>query len=227
MTVIPKNIETTLNSQEHIEQLDLSERGIGNELVKELVALICKNQVTIDYLDLYRNNIDDEGAGYLASLITVKGINLCCNNIGDPGAKRLFQANTPDIDLSDNNLSDDSIHFFLKEGRQTALNVYRNRNISDFLLGEVEERLQLNIKKLQSSSQQNRFSSRFFNNKPPEPIESDNIGITIHDEEISLSLEDAQALIKHMIAALAKRKDVNQFLEELHNITNVSVTPRE
>lgn len=219
--VISQTIKNSLCKKELIEILDLSEQGLGDDDVKELVELICKNEVTINYLNLYRNNITDEGASHLASLTTIKRINLCYNNIGDNGAKSLFRSKIYDIDLSDNALSNESVNFFLKHGQQTSLNVYQNGKIDGNKFEAIEVKLKQNLN-LQKKSQSSYASISIFDNntlshsrlkQEPESIE-----VSIKGINTLLSKKDAESLVIDVLSLLLQSKEKNSFVEELQNI---------
>lgn len=78
---LPTNLEDLFKEKKFFEELDLSERGITDAEVEELVKLIKEFDVSIDSLNLYRNNISGSGAIALAELTSVREIILCFNNV--------------------------------------------------------------------------------------------------------------------------------------------------
>lgn len=113
------DIEYLLES--NCQDLDLSNRGLADVDIVILVELLKIYDIKIRYLNLYCNNITDNGANMLANLENVRAINIAYNRIHDSGAKSLIEnPNIKELDLSDNNIKikyRNTHHHYLNLGR--------------------------------------------------------------------------------------------------------------
>lgn len=220
---ISQKIKNLITSSAITKKLDVSEEGLFDGDIKELVKLINNTNTKIDYINLYRNNIGDEGAVYLSTLKNVTRLNLGYNNIGDEGAISLFTSQIIDLDISDNSLSDKSIEFFLEKGTQLRLQV-NNRKINIDLLKKLKQKLEEN--NINTPSTLITTSSGMFNSSPssiPPSLPKKQVVIHLADEhlrlveeqksnerEIKLSLEDANRVMFEIIDQLAQSPHFNK-----------------
>lgn len=144
---LPDSVKRQLATLKHIEELDLSETGVNNDDMGELLSLIQQYDVKIKHLNIYRTNIRSVGAKLLAQL-TDKNIDLltisCCST-GKEGATALIRSKIKQIDMGDNGFSDpeEVADIFIREGKQTYINLYRN-GISDIKMKAVNDKMEQN-----------------------------------------------------------------------------------
>lgn len=130
-----KLVDTTL------QKLNLSDYNIGLE-VKHLFSMLKENNTLLE-LDLSCNNIDDEGAEYLADMLlvnkTLQYVNLNGNNIGDKGvrsisASLLVNSSIKVIILSGNKISDEGAKYLAD-----LLAINRSLQKIDLRSNEIDE----------------------------------------------------------------------------------------
>ena len=98
----------------NIDHIDLSNLGLFDEDVEELVGLLASNPY-ITSLNLSQNNIRSNGAKALAQLPNLKTLDISENGIGDLGVKYLLRNNSIKwLDLSDNGITDEGARRILK-----------------------------------------------------------------------------------------------------------------
>lgn len=114
---INKNPEGAKKYLKYARKLDLSEKLIYSNFsitLEELTILIPFTNLTS--LNLYYNNIDDDGAKTLSPLTNLTSLNLWNNEIGVAGAKTLSAlTNLTFLNLENNNISDPTIENIQKQ----------------------------------------------------------------------------------------------------------------
>lgn len=170
-----------LSESKHINNLDLRDMGLYAQDMEELVELIQLNQVKIDFLNLYRNNINDEGAIILSRLTaeSIGRLNVGYCDLSDKGAIALIHSQLTKIDLSDNSLTDKSVNVFLQEGKQTYLIFYRNRRISEEKLLAAEEKVEQNKQLAAETASASPLLASSFLNKSPL------VNLSLQDDNLS------------------------------------------
>ena len=125
--------------------IDLSNQGLSDDNLQKLINLLAQYPNTkIKYLNLYCNDISDQGATMLADLHNIKNINLCYNRIKDIGAKALIAKHSiEELDLSNNNISNDCGEYIINNTKQIYLNLVKNKIETD-LLAKIEKQVQTN-----------------------------------------------------------------------------------
>ncbi len=163
MSFEKQNIKMMLESSSKEIEIDLSNKGFSDNKVKELVELLKEYpNREIKFLNLYCNDITDEGTEILSKLQNIVELNLGYNRIKNEGSKSLISnPKLRELDLSDNNITDDCVEFILHGAKQVYLNLTKNKITSENL-AKISDAIRDNYDKSKGSQ------IGFFNPKPGE-----------------------------------------------------------
>lgn len=145
---MPLNYDRTgQNLQEKDEKctwLDLSCEGLFDEDIEKLVELIKKNKPNLEELILRHNNFGSKSAILLASITSLKTLDVSYNNIDDKAAESLAKSGIINLNLDCNNLTGLGAFMFVQYGKQKKLILDRNRGISYACHMQVDIKIEAN-----------------------------------------------------------------------------------
>lgn len=146
---------------------EISNAGIWDEDIDEIITLANANP-NITNLYLNCNNIEEERAKKLTSLLYVKDLDVSQNNFDDDAAIALVSVRQfISLDISRNRaITDKTGQFILENAHHITLNV-SGTDISDKLCEQISERIKNNLENYYASIQKKREENKS-NIKPAE-----------------------------------------------------------
>lgn len=208
------------SESQYMKELDLSEMGLNPKDIIEIVELIKSKNVKIGSLNLYRNNIGNDGAIALSTLSkdSIDFLNVCFCGITDAGASELFRSEVSKLDISFNDLTDKSLDIFIKELKQTVLIFNGNTKISSLKLIEAEEKLE-QIKKSNIKSLNTSALSFFLNENVEDNIPS-TLEISIGKQQWKITIEEAIKIVLSIIEKVLQKEEpfARIFIKQLEDV---------
>lgn len=105
MPISKELLKSIKNNKFTEEELTLVDEELNDEDIFLLVDAL-KHNTHVKRLDLGVNNISDNGAKSLATLMTLESLNISSNNIGPEGINALARSNLKKLDISANPIGD-------------------------------------------------------------------------------------------------------------------------
>lgn len=127
-----KHINLLLEEDKDVIEIDLTNCGLVNEDIVELVDILSEYPKKRITLNLYCNNIGNTGAMTLSTLNNVCSLNLCYNNVKDAGLLALIANPSFNyLDFHSCAITDACVDMILSTFKGRYINVHNNSLSSD------------------------------------------------------------------------------------------------
>lgn len=132
--------EQILQNDPSLAHLDLSNRGLNDNAIGELVELMQNNNI-ITSLDLSHNNITSESCQLLKLRTSLRELNISSTHIRDKGLKVLLTMNLKSLNVSECGITDVGAEELLNQlDKFEYVEVYGNPSISKDLVWKIRKR---------------------------------------------------------------------------------------